>query len=218
MYPASSKLVTSSPCARSRAPRSPHAGARARRPCGGPAGTGPRHRLDPASRRHAPSPPNRSRRTASRSPPFACGFAAPAKPDLFHRARCLHQPTHPAIHFHRPVVPPGACEVRFPPSKSPWLNRIEPRWTHGKRKVLAPERLLAAAELHSQSASVATSAVPMSPTHALVRQGPPHGAISHEAMQRSKNVSSVPIAIVRRSHPARPMLCLTALPSYIINI
>lgn len=35
----------------------------------------------------------------------------------------------------------------FLPSKSPWLNPIEPKWTHGKRKVLAPERLLASQEL-----------------------------------------------------------------------
>jgi hypothetical protein len=33
------------------------------------------------------------------------------------------------------------------PSKSPWLNPIEPTWLHGKRKVLDPERLLARAEL-----------------------------------------------------------------------
>jgi hypothetical protein len=33
------------------------------------------------------------------------------------------------------------------PSKSPWLNRIEPRWTHGKRRVVEPARLLSAQEL-----------------------------------------------------------------------
>jgi len=37
--------------------------------------------------------------------------------------------------------------VCFLPSKRPWLNPIEPKWTHGKRKVLAPNRLLAAAKL-----------------------------------------------------------------------
>jgi transposase len=37
--------------------------------------------------------------------------------------------------------------VCFLPSKSPWLNPIEPKWTHGKRKVVAPDRLLAAHEL-----------------------------------------------------------------------
>jgi transposase len=33
------------------------------------------------------------------------------------------------------------------PSKSPWLNPIEPRWTHGKRRVVEPARLLSATEL-----------------------------------------------------------------------
>jgi transposase len=33
------------------------------------------------------------------------------------------------------------------PSKSPWLNRIEPHWMHGKRKVVEPARLLTAHEL-----------------------------------------------------------------------
>jgi transposase len=33
------------------------------------------------------------------------------------------------------------------PTKSPWLNAIEPQWIHGKRKVTEPERLLGAYEL-----------------------------------------------------------------------
>jgi transposase len=33
------------------------------------------------------------------------------------------------------------------PTKSPWLNAIEPKWIHGKRKVTEPERLLGAYEL-----------------------------------------------------------------------
>jgi DDE superfamily endonuclease len=35
----------------------------------------------------------------------------------------------------------------FLPKKSPWLNAIEPKWIHGKRKVVEPERLLGAYEL-----------------------------------------------------------------------
>ena len=35
----------------------------------------------------------------------------------------------------------------FLPTKSPWLNAIEPKWVHGKRKVAEPERLLGAYEL-----------------------------------------------------------------------
>jgi transposase len=33
------------------------------------------------------------------------------------------------------------------PKKSPWLNPIEPKWIHGKRKVTEPEGLLTAHEL-----------------------------------------------------------------------
>jgi hypothetical protein len=35
----------------------------------------------------------------------------------------------------------------FLPTKSPWLNPIEPHWVHGKRKVVEPDRLLPAHEL-----------------------------------------------------------------------
>jgi transposase len=33
------------------------------------------------------------------------------------------------------------------PVKSPWLNPLEPRWRHGKRRVVEPTRLLSAREL-----------------------------------------------------------------------
>ena len=33
------------------------------------------------------------------------------------------------------------------PSKSPWLNRIEPHWVHGKRNVVEPAGLLTAQQL-----------------------------------------------------------------------
>jgi transposase len=33
------------------------------------------------------------------------------------------------------------------PVKSPWLNRLEPHWGHGKRKIVEPARLLTAQEL-----------------------------------------------------------------------
>jgi transposase len=36
------------------------------------------------------------------------------------------------------------------PTKSPWLNRIEPHWVHGKRAVVEPERKLTARELISR--------------------------------------------------------------------
>jgi transposase len=40
------------------------------------------------------------------------------------------------------------------PKKSPWLNPIEPKWVHGKRKVTEPERLLGAYELADRVCSV----------------------------------------------------------------
>ena len=35
----------------------------------------------------------------------------------------------------------------FLPKKSPWLNAIEPKWVHGKRKAVEPDRVLTAHEL-----------------------------------------------------------------------
>ena len=36
------------------------------------------------------------------------------------------------------------------PTKSPWLNRIEPHWVHGKRAIVEPARLLTAQELEKR--------------------------------------------------------------------
>ena len=36
------------------------------------------------------------------------------------------------------------------PIKSPWLNPIEPKWAHGKRRVVEPARLLTAADLRAR--------------------------------------------------------------------
>jgi hypothetical protein len=36
------------------------------------------------------------------------------------------------------------------PVKSPWLNRIEPHWVHGKRAIVEPARLLTAHEEESR--------------------------------------------------------------------
>jgi hypothetical protein len=36
------------------------------------------------------------------------------------------------------------------PSKSPWLNPIEPKWVHGKQAIVEPERLLNAAEVEQR--------------------------------------------------------------------
>jgi hypothetical protein len=33
------------------------------------------------------------------------------------------------------------------PIKSPWLNAIEPKWVHGQKAIVEPERLLSAREI-----------------------------------------------------------------------
>jgi transposase len=38
----------------------------------------------------------------------------------------------------------------FLPTKSPWLNPLEPYWVHGKRRIVEPARLLTAAELEER--------------------------------------------------------------------
>ena len=38
----------------------------------------------------------------------------------------------------------------FLPVKSPWLNPIEPKWAHGKKAVVEPERLLSADEVRTR--------------------------------------------------------------------
>ena len=55
---------------------------------------------------------------------------------------------------HHQRVKRGAPGIRIVvcwlPTKSPWLNPIEPKWIHGKRAVLEPDRLLGAAELEAR--------------------------------------------------------------------
>ncbi len=55
------------------------------------------------------------------------------------------------IRRHNRQVKAGGAGVRIVPcllpSKSPWLNPIEPKWVHGKRAVLEPARVLTAQEL-----------------------------------------------------------------------
>jgi hypothetical protein len=52
---------------------------------------------------------------------------------------------------HNRRVKDSGCGVRIVscllPKQSPWLNAIEPKWVHGKRKVVAPDGLLGAYEL-----------------------------------------------------------------------
>ena len=39
----------------------------------------------------------------------------------------------------------------FLPTKSPWLNPIEPTWGHGKRRIVEPARLLTGHERESRA-------------------------------------------------------------------
>ena len=56
-----------------------------------------------------------------------------------------------AEHNRRVKTAGGVRLVPCPlPSKSPWLNPIEPKWTHGKKRVVEPARLLTAAELEER--------------------------------------------------------------------
>jgi hypothetical protein len=52
---------------------------------------------------------------------------------------------------HNREVKESGCGVRIVscllPKQSPWLNAIEPKWVHGKRKVVEPDGLLGAYEL-----------------------------------------------------------------------
>jgi transposase len=46
----------------------------------------------------------------------------------------------------------GGCRIRVCglPIKAPWLNPIEPKWVHGKRAVVEPDRKLTAEELRDR--------------------------------------------------------------------
>jgi hypothetical protein len=58
---------------------------------------------------------------------------------------------HNWLHAHNRQVRQQGKGVRivafYLPSKSPWLNRIEPHWVHGKRNIVEPARLLTAQEV-----------------------------------------------------------------------
>jgi transposase len=69
--------------------------------------------------------------------------------------------------------------VSFLPVKSPWLNPIEPKWLHGKRRVAEPDRLLTAAELVERVCAAYDC-----PHHPHLIQPPPK-----EAKAKSKKVA-----------------------------
>lgn len=58
------------------------------------------------------------------------------------------------VQEHNRRVKGTGCGVRLLvcplPTKSPWLNPIEPKWVHGKRAVVEPDRLLPISELEER--------------------------------------------------------------------
>jgi hypothetical protein len=48
------------------------------------------------------------------------------------------------------LLPLAAACCRLLPLKSPWLNPIEPKWIHGKRRITEPSRLLSAREVEER--------------------------------------------------------------------
>ncbi len=58
------------------------------------------------------------------------------------------------IRAHNRPVKQGKRGVRILvcplPTKSPWLNPIEPKWIHGQRKIVEPARLLTACEIEDR--------------------------------------------------------------------
>jgi transposase len=68
----------------------------------------------------------------------------------------------------RHVKQTGGCRVVVCPLpvKSPWLNRIEPKWVHGKRAMAEPDRKLSVAELKHRICAYPTMTVTYSnPLH-----------------------------------------------------
>lgn len=62
------------------------------------------------------------------------------------------------IHAHNRLVKQSGQGIRillcFLPVKSPWLNPIEPKWMHGKRKIFEPERTLSVQEVADRVCAV----------------------------------------------------------------
>ena len=45
------------------------------------------------------------------------------------------------------------------PVKAPWLNRIEPKWVHGKRAIVEPDRPLTAGSTHHNRKSLSNNSL-----------------------------------------------------------
>lgn len=69
---------------------------------------------------------------------------------LWHTSRVVKQ----WIRTHNRLVKQSEQGVRIYvcplPTKSPWLNPIEPKWVHGKRRITEPTRVLSPSELEDR--------------------------------------------------------------------
>ena len=74
-------------------------------------------------------------------------FSSGTTPELAHlqRGQALARKAQPRSEDER--ARSEDRELPAVPKKSPWLNAIEPKWVHGKRKVVEPDGLLGAYEL-----------------------------------------------------------------------
>ena len=85
-----------------------------------------------------------------------------------------------------------ACRL---PIKSPWLNPIESKWVHGKRRAVAPDRTLSARETAERACApsgVPTSRISYSqatsPKDALGRLKVPKADLEHADLSPMPNV------------------------------
>ena len=62
------------------------------------------------------------------------------------------------VRAHNQAVHRAGCGVKLVPcplpSRSPWLNPIEPRWLHAKRRIIEPERVLGTHEVEQRVCEV----------------------------------------------------------------
>lgn len=71
------------------------------------------------------------------------------------------------------------------PTKSPWLNNIEPKWKHGKEAIVEPERSLTAAELEERVCAYYDVSV----REHLVQRPPEPGANKESAVAATATVA-----------------------------
>lgn len=62
------------------------------------------------------------------------------------------------VRLHNQRVQRAGCGVKLAPcplpSQSPWLNAIEPKWLHAKRRIVEPARVLSVAEVEERVCQV----------------------------------------------------------------